>query len=698
MLDPVWTAAYVTRNHGMMVFDTLYGHGRRRIRSQPQMADGHRIEDDGKTWLITLRDGLAWHDGQKVLARDCIASIRRWGARDSFGQTLMAVTDALDAPDDRTIRFRLKRPFPLLPAALGKAGSNVCAMMPERLANTDPFKQVSEMIGSGPFRYIAKEHVAGSLIVYERNAAYVPRPSGTPSFIAGPKIVHVDRVEWHVLPDPTTAVGAMQAGEFRLVGSADVRSAAAVAQAQNLTVPAPTPLGFLGGLRFNRLQPPFNNAALRRALLGAVNQEDFMIAAAGTDQQNWHTPVGMFCPQSPMASMAGMEVLTGPRDLAAVKRAVAASGYAGEKAVVPVPTDFPNLRALADVGVDMMQKAGLNVEASYTDWGSMLQTLPKTDPVEQGGWSAFHTYWSGLDQFDPAVHVWIRGNGRAATRGWPDSPKLEALRDAWLAAGDLADAEAHRRGYPAPGVRRRAVYSAGPNSADLDVSAEHYRRAAGLRIVLERAEGVTPCTPGCIANRLKPPRLSSWPGLTQPSTRSAAGEDGRLITRSSSATWPGHDEGRTVPAVFSSVVVDFLQRTMNGPSDRSLPRRGVLSGLAITGAAMATGLAAPSPTDQVAVRQDTARLPPSRLALLEETIGEMQRRSKRDPADPKGWRVNALAHTRRMLDSIERRPQPGAWMLVVPTLASCLPRRNRVEAARSLGRSDAGSAVLELEQ
>jgi peptide/nickel transport system substrate-binding protein len=438
VLDPVWTQAYVTRNHGLMVFDTLYGmNGAYQI--QPQMADGHRIEDDGKTWVITLRDGLVWHDGEKVLARDCVASIRRWGARDSFGQTLMAVTDGLEAPDDRTIRFRLKRPFPLLTAALGKPGSSICAMMPERLANTDPFKPVSEMTGSGPFRFIAKDHVAGSLIAYERNAAYVPRPDGTPSFTAGPKVVHFDRVEWHVLPDATTAAAAMQAGEFDWWEAPTFDLLPLLRKADNLTVPPANPLGFLGGLRFNQLQPPFNNPALRRALLGAVNQEDFMVAAASTDRRNWATGVGIFCPQSPMASTAGMEVLTGPRDLAAVKRAVAASGYAGEKAVVPVPTDFPNLRALADVGVDMMQKAGINVEARFTDWGSMLQTLPKTDPVEQGGWSAFHTYWSGLDQFDPAVHVWIRGNGRAATRGWPDSPKLEALRDAWLSAGDLAE-------------------------------------------------------------------------------------------------------------------------------------------------------------------------------------------------------------------------------------------------------------------
>ena len=438
VLDPIWSQAYVVRNHGMMVFDTLYGMDS-AYQIQPQMAAGHNVEDDGKTWLITLRDGLAWHDGGKVLARDCVASIRRWGARDSFGQTLMAVTDALDAPDDRTIRFRLKRPFPLLTAALGKPGSSICAMMPERLATTDPFKQVSEMIGSGPFRFIAKDRVPGSLVAYERNAAYVPRPSGTPSFTAGPKIVHFDRVEWHVLPDATTAAAAMQAGEYDWWEAPTFDLLPLLRKADNLTVPPPNPLGFLGGLRFNALQPPFNNPALRRALLGAGNQDDFMVAAAGTDRQNWHIPAGIFCPQSPMASMAGMEVLTGPRDLDAVKRAVAASGYKGEKTVVPVPTDFPNLRALADVGVDMMQKAGLNVDAHYTDWGSMLQTLPKMDPVEQGGWSAFYTYWSGLDQFDPAVHVWIRGNGKAATRGWPDSPKLEALRDDWLAAGDLAD-------------------------------------------------------------------------------------------------------------------------------------------------------------------------------------------------------------------------------------------------------------------
>ncbi len=435
ILDPIFTAAYVTRHHGMMVFDTLYGMDS-AYQIQPQMADGHRVEDDGKTWLITLRDGLKWHDGESVLARDCAASIRRWGARDSFGQTLMAVTEALDAPDDRTIRFRLKRPFPLLPAALGKPGSSVCMMMPERLASTDPFKQITEMTGSGPFRFIARDRVPGSLIAYERNENYVPRPNGAASFTAGPKVVHVDRVEWHVIPDPATSAAAMKTGERDWWESPTFDLLPLLREAKNLTVAPPDPPGYISGIRFNQTQPPFNNPALRRALLGAVSQEDYMTTVAGTDRSGWDTGVGVFCPGSPMASDAGMDVLTSPRDFAAVKRAVIASGYNGERTVVHVPSDLASLKALGDVGVDMLRRSGLNVDARYTDWGSMLQLLAKTGPVEEGGWSAFHTNWSGLDQFDPAVHLWIRGNGKAASRGWPESPKLEALREEWLFAGD----------------------------------------------------------------------------------------------------------------------------------------------------------------------------------------------------------------------------------------------------------------------
>lgn len=437
VLDPIWTAAYVTRNHAMLLFDTLYGIDA-QYRVQPQMLAGHVTEADGLTWRLTLRDGLKFHDGTKVLARDCVASINRWGARDSFGQTLLAATEELSATDDRTIQFRLKRPFALLPAALGKAGSNVCAIMPERLARTDPFKQITEMVGSGPFRFKPDERIAGARVVYERNPDYVPRADGTASFTAGPKRVHVDRVEWHVLPDAGTAAAAIQAGEMDWWEAPTFDLLPLLAKSRDLTVTKPDPLGYMAILRVNHLNPPFDNPALRRALLGGVSQEDYMQAVAGDDPENWQAGVGFFCPGTPMASTAGLSVLTSPRDLDRVRKAVAESGYKGERAVLLVPSDFPTLKALGDVGADLFHRVGLNVDAQYADWGTVLQRVAKTEPVEQGGWSAFHTYWSGLDQIDPAVHVSIRGNGRAASRGWPTSPRLEALRDEWLAAGDLA--------------------------------------------------------------------------------------------------------------------------------------------------------------------------------------------------------------------------------------------------------------------
>ena len=438
VVDPVWSAAYVTRNHAMMVFDTLYGTDS-QYRVSPQMLAGHTTDDDGKTWRLTLRDGLLWHDGTPVLARDCVASIKRWGARDSFGQTLLAVTDELAAGDDRTIRFRLKRPFPLLPAALGKPGSSVCAMMPERLALTDPFKQITEVIGSGPFRFKPDERLSGSLTVYERNTAYVPRADGETSFTAGPKIAHVDRVEWHVLPDPATAAAALKAGEMDWWENPAADLVPLLRASPDLTVVHPDLLGYLGCLRMNHLHKPFSNPVLRRAVLGAVNQADFMTAVAGTDPTNWRAGIGVFPPASPMASDAGLGVLTGPRDLEKAKQAVKESGYAGERTVVLVPSDFPTLKALAEVGADMLARAGLNVDVQYADWGTVLQRVTKQDPVEQGGWSVYHTFWAGLDQFDPAVHVFNRGNGTAARAGWPTSPALESLRDEWLAAAEQTD-------------------------------------------------------------------------------------------------------------------------------------------------------------------------------------------------------------------------------------------------------------------
>lgn len=438
VLDPIWTTAYVTRNHGYMIFDTLFGTDG-AFKASPQMAAGMITDDGGKLVRIGLREGLKFHDGTPVLARDCVASIQRWAKRDTFGQTLMAVTDELTATDDKTLQFRLKKPFPLMADALGKSPTNFPAMMPERLAKTDAFTQVTEMVGSGPYKFNAAERVVGSMAVYDRFADYVPRSGGAPSWTAGPKIAHFDRVEWHIIPDAGTAMAALQTGEVDWWENPGNDLLPALRKSQGVNVEIQDPTGLMGCMRLNHLTAPFNNPAIRRAVLKGIDQKDFCIASSGEDPAMWHTPTGLYCPQSPFATDAGLEVFTSPRDYDAVKKEILAAGYKGEKTVVLAPTDFPLLKAMADVCADALGKMGLNVDYQAMDWGSVVQRRTKKDPVDHGGWSCFNTFWAGLDQFNPVGHVFMRGMGEApgAAPGWPSSPRIEDLRQQWLDAPDI---------------------------------------------------------------------------------------------------------------------------------------------------------------------------------------------------------------------------------------------------------------------
>jgi peptide/nickel transport system substrate-binding protein len=433
ILDPIWTTVYATREHANMVFDTLYGTDS-QYRASPQMVAGHAVEDDGRLWNLTLRDGLRWHDGERVLARDCVASIQRWGRRDPFGQALLEATDELSAPDDKTIRFRLKHPFPLLPAALGKLPSTIPAMMPERLARTDAFTQVTEMVGSGPFRFLADERISGARAAYARFTDYVPRPDGVSDWTAGPKVVHVDRVEWTTIADPATAAAALQRGEQDWWNYANSDLIPLLRRALNLKVEVLDPSGLFCLMRLNHLNPPFNNPAIRRALFGAVNQADFMTAVATDDPAMFKVPTGFFPYGTPLASEAGMAAIPRQPDYDKVKRDLKAAGYKGEKVVFLAATDPAFVKTLADVGADMLQRAGMNVDYQVSDFGTMITRRVNRTPVEQGGWSVFMTALAGIDMLNPAVQAQLRGNGANSWIGWPDSPRIEQLRAEWFQA------------------------------------------------------------------------------------------------------------------------------------------------------------------------------------------------------------------------------------------------------------------------
>jgi peptide/nickel transport system substrate-binding protein len=338
LTDPL-ASALVTRNHVLMVFDTLFASDEHGL-PRHQMLAGHTVDADALVWTLTLRDGLWFHDGTPVLARDVVASLRRWSTRDALGDALMAATDELSARDDKMVVFRLKRPFPMLPAALGKPTNLVPAIMPERLASQPTDKLLTEIIGSGPFRFLTDERVSGARNVYAKFEKYVPR-DGVASFCAGGRVAHFDRVVWQTIPDPSTQAGALHNGEVDWIEQPVMDLVPTLKADRKLKVEVLETPGLIGMLRFNQLFPPFDNQRIRRAVLRAVNQREFMTAVAGEgDATLINDHVGFFSPSSVYASDAGMEVFSPDPDMAALKKEILAAGYKDEKSSSWAPPTY----------------------------------------------------------------------------------------------------------------------------------------------------------------------------------------------------------------------------------------------------------------------------------------------------------------------------------------------------------------------
>ena len=434
-LDPIWTTANVTRNHAWLVYDVLYGMDA-EFRPQPQMAEGHSVSDDGRSWTFTLRSGLRFHDGEPVRAQDCVASLKRWMKRNSNGQKMEPSVEELVALDDRRLRFKLKRPFPRLLAALSNPSNPAAFIMPERIARTDPFQQIRETVGSGPFKFLPGEYNSGSFVAYERNAAYQPA-AGTPSLTAGAKVANFDRVEWHIITDAATASAALQSGEIDWYEQPPPEIQQLFRRNRNITVEAIDRLPNPAILRFNHLHGPFNDKKMRQAILPAVSQTDYMTAIVGPDPALYSDRMGTFTPGTPLANDAGMEALVGPRSIERAKALMKEAGYTNQLIRLIGPTDILAPAAMTQVAGDMFRKLDVNLDFVLTDWGSVVQRRASREPLEKGGWSVFLTAFASFEFADPSGNFPLRGQGAGAWFGWPTIPKLEELRDAWFDAPDL---------------------------------------------------------------------------------------------------------------------------------------------------------------------------------------------------------------------------------------------------------------------
>ncbi len=432
--DPIWTTAYITRNHGYMVYDTLFAMDE-NFEVQPQMAESYEVSDDGKVYTIKLRPGLKWHDGTPVTSEDCIASIARWGKRDGMGQQLMANMASMDAIDGKTFKLTLSKPWGLVLPALGKMSSNVPFMMPKRMAETDAFEQVPEIIGSGPFKFVKEEWVPGSKVVYVKNTDYQPR-SEPASGMAGGKVVNFDRVEWLYIPDQNSSMNALINDEIDYIEDPQTDLIPVLEAAPGVTVEVIDPKGSQGWLRMNHLHPPFDKQEARQAMQLVVDQETYLRAVAG-EPKYWSTCPAMFVCDSPFANDAGSErVMT--HDIDKAKQMLKDIGYYGHKVLLMHPTDLPTLSAASQVTAQLMRQVGFDVEVQAMDWSTLTSRRAETKAPEEGGWNVFHTDWISPDLLNPVANIGVSGGCQEkAWFGWPCDEKLEKLREAFAFETDL---------------------------------------------------------------------------------------------------------------------------------------------------------------------------------------------------------------------------------------------------------------------
>ncbi|MBW6399928.1 ABC transporter substrate-binding protein [Roseomonas sp. HJA6] len=428
---PAGTAAYI---HGMMVYDALYGQDE-ELRIHPQMVERDEVSSDSLTWTITLREGLAFHDGSPVTTADVIASLRRWMGLDVVGRTMALDVEAMEPVDARTFRIRLKRAFPVR-AALANSGSGLPVILREREASAGPFTRGTELIGSGPFRFVANEFRPGDRLVYERFDGYRPRVE-PPSGFAGGKVVRIPRLEFHILPDASTKAAALQAGEIDFIDQVPFDQAEAMQGRRGITVAALSRIYNPFFMRPNSLYPPFNNADARRALALAIHQPDYM--AVSFVRPEWGQPChSFFVCGSPNGITTGSEPYR-QQNLAEARRLLERSGYRGEPIVLLNSRETLFVGVAGELAAQNLREAGFNIVLAESDWGTLMARRNSRNPPDRGGFNLFITSISGSGVYSPLSNsIADTTCGARNFAGWACDEEAARLRDEYIHEPDEA--------------------------------------------------------------------------------------------------------------------------------------------------------------------------------------------------------------------------------------------------------------------
>ena len=432
ILDPHMTTAAITRTFGYHVWDVLFAMDSAGAY-QPQMVGAYTTSDDGLRWHFTLRDGLKFHDGAPVTGADCVASLKRWAPLDSLGRMLLDAGAVMAEDGANAFTIKLAKPFPLMLSVLGKPNAPGPFIMPARIVEAAGTARIKELVGSGPFRFVSDQYRPGDSMVLARFDGYVPRQEPA-DFMAGGKVVHVDQVLLRVMPDDSTGVAALTAGEIDYMQYLPFDLLDRLARTRDIKLMSLKGLDmFLGNFRLNAASGPFADPAVRAVLWKLVDQKEMMQSAGIGPNYRVDDCRSFFMRDTPLSTDAGSGVAK--FDLAAAKAELAKTGYAGEPVVMlevngSIQTSAGNLLA------QNMKQVGFTVDEQVMDWGTVLARRAKKD-----GWSLFPVYANGIDMASPLTNFYI-GNNCADYPGWSCDATTTKLLAEFAAAPDEAE---HKR-------------------------------------------------------------------------------------------------------------------------------------------------------------------------------------------------------------------------------------------------------------
>lgn len=437
--DPIWTTANITSYHGAMIYDTLFSMDA-QFRPQPQMVGDWNLSDDKTVYTFTLRDGLTFSDGSPVKASDCVASINRWSKRDGGAQHMFLRVKDVPVVDDKTFRIEMLEPYGLVLDALGKLSTNVCYIMREAEAATDPFEQITTYIGSGPFTYNQDESTPGQRYIYDKRDDYVPRDEPA-SGAAGGKVVYIDRAVFENIADEQTAMAALQAGEIDFYETPPIDLLPVLDADPNINVEILNKGGNVGMARLNFLHPPFDNKYAREAMLYLIKQADILQATFGNPQY-YQECASLFGCSGTMQTDVNTDWFKGGQNIEKAKELFKQAGYDGSPVTVLQATNISFMNNAALLIAQVLRQADVNVQLEPSDWGGVVTRRAVKAPPADGGWNIFVTWASGHAFDNPIGLSAHAANGEEAWFGWPSDFDHEAYRDEWAAAPSFDERKA----------------------------------------------------------------------------------------------------------------------------------------------------------------------------------------------------------------------------------------------------------------